>query len=433
VKHENLSLQPNTPDQHGRLEQLSEYFTDIADGESLQPDTMLYVQSGGSLRLCLQEIVQLAEKSESEKQLDQKRTDYVDSLLEGPVRRALPSHKRISLGLRDDYVDAVVGKTEEIVDAHTPEEALSLMQMPTLIKNTSFGTANNLSMEDFSANHLYVLIDTALQEHAARRSLIDEHHSHTRLVRFFGHRVVRMALAGGVFAATLTPELHVIPVDSQAVTGDIDIALRVISASIFGLEVPEEARWRYLDFIHGRRSKTLHEHLAESKRLSDLALRATYSSTRYGSSSVTGIVTDRFGTDDKDDNMRRFRKLDDEFRHLNNDPGGKPYTGDQALGYAARLLIERKGRLADILAAHDNADEQKKRYLQLVRDIVVEDVMRMEKGLSSSRIRQPLVRLAGIIPAVLFPSALAVTHDASSGGKDVVEVVSIKKDNDSEE
>ena len=89
--------------------------------------------------------------------------------------------------------------------------------------------------------------------------------------------------------------------------------------------------------------------------------------------------------------------------------------------------------MADILAAHDNADEQKKRYLQLVKDILVEDVMRMEKGLSSSRIRQPLVRLAGVIPAVLFPSALAVTHDASSGGKDVVEVVSIKQDAGSEE
>ena len=77
MKHENLSLQPSNPDQHERLEQLGEYFTDIADGESLQPDTMLYVQSGGSLRLCLQEVGQLAEKSEGEKQLDQKRTDYV--------------------------------------------------------------------------------------------------------------------------------------------------------------------------------------------------------------------------------------------------------------------------------------------------------------------------------------------------------------------
>lgn len=426
MTQENLDLQAKAPEQQARLEQLGGYFNDMATSQSE------YVQTGGSLRLCLKEIGQLLGPSQAEQQLTQQRSAYVNELLERPLLRFRPSRRQRRIGLRDDYVDGVVAKTERIVDAQTPEDSLALQQMPTLIKNTSFAKDDKLSMEDFSANHLYVLIDTALQEHAARRELISEHHSNRPLARFFGNRAVRMVLALGVFVATLTPELHVIPVDGQAVAEEINLSLQFLSAGIFSLEAPEEVRWRYLDFIHGRRSKILHDKLADSQQLSDLALRATYSSTRYGSSTVTGVVTDRSGTSDKAENLRRFRSLDEQFKYLNNDPGGKPYTGDQALGYAARLLIERKSRLAKILAASDDPDQQKELYLGLVKDILVEDVMRMEKGLSSSRVRQPILRAVGIIPAFLFPSAVALTNDASSGGKDVVEVVTVQDDNEDE-
>jgi|GEM_PF-6133556 hypothetical protein len=433
MTNEANELQSAMPDRQERLDQLSGYFTDIATGETLQPETMQYVQTGGSVRLCLQEIQALVEKSEEEKQLDLDRVSYVDTLLERPLVRGRPAYRQAVEGLRGSYVDAVVAKTERIVDAQTPEDSLALLQMPTLIRNTSFAADRNLTMEDLSSNHLYVLIDTALQEHVARRNLIDAHHRKALVTRFFGNRVVRMALAGGVFAATVTPELHIIPVDSQTIAEEIDATLQVISATVFGLEVPEEIRWRYLDFTHNKHKRALHEQLAESRQLSDLALRAAYSSTRYGSASENGAVTDRFGTDDKDENLRRFAKLDEQFKHLNNDPGGKPYSGDQALDYAARLLIEKKDRLAHILALHGDPAAQKEHYLQLVRDILVEDITRMEKGLTSSRIRQRMVRAASIIPAVLFPQALSLANDASSGGQDALDAVTFRPEESSED
>ena len=425
---QNSGLPINIEDRQHRLTQLSDFYIDIATGEQLRPETLHYLQTGGNLRLSLQEITKLVDKTAYEQQLDAERSAYVNELFEKPIIKGRPAYRQVRDTLRSEYVEGVVSKTARIVDAHGPKESLALLQMPTLVENTSFIDGEKLSPEDFAANHLYVLIDEALQEHVARRSLIDAHQRKTNIARFFGNRAVRMAIAGGVFVATVTPELHVIPIGSQNIAHDITLALEVLSATVFGLEAPEEIRWRYLDIVHGRRTKKLHEQLAENKNLSDLALRAAYSSTRYGNAVDIGTVTDRSGTDDKKENLRRFNKLDEQFKHLNNDPGGKPYTGDQALGYAARLLIERTDQLASIITPSTDTSEQKKLYLLLVRDIMTEDVMRMEKGLSSSRLRQRVLRVAGIIPAVLFPAALSLAGEASSGGQDVIEAATIKDD-----
>lgn len=423
MNQQESGLNASAVERQPRLDQLCGYFIDMAVGESLSPKTLSYVQSGGSLRLCLQEIANLADKSVYERQLDQERFDYVNTLLERPFIKGRPVYRQTCVGLRNTYIGGVVAKTERIVDAGGPEDALALLQMPTLVENASFKADRPLTMEDFSANHLYILIDTALQEHVARRNLISEHQRNTVMAKVIGNRTVRMAIEAGVFVATVVPALHVIPINSQSISHEVTIALEVLSAGAFGLEAPEEVRWRYLDIVHAKQTKAQREQLAESKRLADLALRAAYSSTRYGGTADVGTVTDRFGTDDKKDNLRRLSKLDEQFRHLNNDPGGKPYTGDQALGYAARLLIERQAQLAEIVALNAQPERQKELYLELVKNILTEDVVRMEKGLSSSRIRQRIVRIAGIIPAVLFPSALSLANDASSGGQDVIDAV----------
>jgi len=92
----------------------------------------------------------------------------------------------------------------------------------------------------------------------------------------------------------------------------------------------------------------------------NLALRIAYSSTRYGGPGLGGSATGGLGSSNKAENLHRLRSLDEAFPHLNNDPGGKPYTADQSLGYAARLLIERDGQLEKIIAAETPPQEQKK-------------------------------------------------------------------------
>ncbi|HEX5455972.1 MAG TPA: hypothetical protein VFW77_01260 [Candidatus Saccharimonadales bacterium] len=408
-----------------RQQQLNDYFLDIASGGSLDPETIQYMQSGGSLRLCLREIEQLAEQSPEEQELEQSRGEYVEFLLQHRLPGRGPTRQRRQ-DLREAYVDNVISKVERVLEAKTPEDSLALRQMPTLISNTSFDEGRELSMEHLSANHLYLLADTALQEHIARRQLIDGHQG--RLASAVGNRAARLAIAGSVFTATLVPELHVIPVANPGVADSINTSLEILAAGLFGWEAPEEVRWQYLDFAHGKQSRNLREQLAEDGQTADLALRLAYSSTRYGNSPITGVVTGRNGSEDKDENLQRFEDLDRQFIHLNNDPGGKPYTGDQALGYAARLLIEKRNQVKAILASSDQSNLQEELYIQLGRDILAEDVLRMEKGLSASPIRQSLIRAAGILPALLFPSLIAATARGSLHGKALANDVAPRKD-----
>jgi hypothetical protein len=335
--------------------------------------------------------------------------------------------------LRTDYVDDAVAEIAELINASGPEAALTLRQMPTILENTTFRADHQLTLEDLAANHLYVLVDTALKEHAKRRELIGEHSANSRVAKVLGNRAVRLALAGSVFVASVSPQLHVIPIQDHQLAEHLQVGLEVASASVFAIETPEEVRLRYLDIVHEHRTKQLHEQLAESKHLSDLALRIAYSSTRYGGASVADAVTGGSGTDDKAENLRRFGRLDDEFKHLNNDPGGKPYTGDEALGYAARLLIERHDQLQNIVQPGRSPEEQKALYLELAREILIEDVTRMEKGLTTTKLRKGLLKIAGIVPSIIFSTFLSGTGDAVGLGRDVVNVLSPKEDEPSQE
>jgi hypothetical protein len=402
-----------------RREQLTAYFLDIASCQGrLQDETLEYVQSGGSVRLCLSEIQKLSEPSGAEKDLADDRAEYIQQLLTPTV---MPRRRKRSDGyVRSIYIDGVVAKVESVLDAQTPQQALALGQMPTIVSKTSFDDDAIPDAETLAANHLYVLVDTALREHSDRRSLIDEYTQKGFISRVLGNRIVRMVLAGGVFVSSLSPQLHFIPVESEAVARDLEVGLTIISASVFGLDAPEEVRWRYLDIAHAKQAKRLHEALAENKQLSDLALRMSYNATRYGAGN--NFVTGRTATDDKQANLQRFEALDDEFKHLNNDPGGKPYSGDQALGYAARILVERNETFAALIAPGATAEDRRKVYLHLVREIITEDVMRMEKGLSASGFRHALLRVVGLVPALILSPAFSAANDATARGRDVVNV-----------
>jgi hypothetical protein len=398
-----------------RVAQLTTHFLEIAT-RSHSPETLDYMSGGGNLRLCLTEIMALSEPCEQDQQVRELRAEYMDRTLQrkGMIHRR--TRKRQLRGAEEVYIDSVVAKIAAVVDAGTPEESLALGQMPTLVEKASFKD-EPLSADDLAANHLYLLIDTALKEHVHRRHAVERRASKSKVAKVAGSRTLHMSVAASVFTAAIAPKLGVLSELGAQMTQDVETAVRVISGTILGLTAPEAARLKYLQLMHDKRTDELQDDLAGDRELADRALRMTYNSTRYGNLDGTGVVTGRSGTDDKDENLRRFARLDREFPHLNNDPGGKPYTGGQALGYAARLLIEREDQIVGLTDAEKGPEERRGLFLELARDILTEDVIRMKKGLNVSRLRRRIVNTVALIPAILFPNATSSVHEAQALSK----------------
>ena len=417
---------------NGRLEWLEQRFLDLAREEGpTHPETLEYIQRGDSLRLCLNEILTLRQPAEAEVRLDDLRQSYVDSLFKKatlltPGRRA--EYDRLSDELQAEYVDMVIAKIAAVIDAQTSQDALRLGVMPHLLKDASFVEGRDISAEDLAGNHLYLLIDTALKEHIKRRRLIEAHRTRSRTARLLGSRALRLSIASGVIGATLAPKLGVIPQGEQFLDPDIQDGLRILSAVTIGITLPEVIRLSYLDRMHNKRSRELHDQLAATQELCDLSLRMVYGSSRTGGSHAVETVTGRAGTGDVAENIRILQQLDNDFPHLNNDPGGKPYNADQALGYAARLLIERQGKLFKLMDSTLTAPERRQAYIDLCQEILTQDVRRMKKGLNVTKIRRAAMFGLSIIPALVLPSPAATASDALSTGEGAAGILTPPKE-----
>lgn len=408
-----------------RLATLKKHFLEIAS-RNPGPETLQYEAEGGSLRLCLNEIMALSDPCEEDRQVEEIRAEYMETTLQkkGLLHRRV--RKQRVRDTEEVYVETVVAKIAAVIDAETVEDALSLGQMPTVVEQASFKDGE-LSTEDLAANHLYVLIDTALREHLHRRRTVEGSARRGRIARVAGNHAVQTTVAGAVFTASLaslTPRLGLLP--SQHMVEGVEDSLKFLSAAMLGFSAPEAIRFKYLQLKHDRRTAKLHEQLAEDRRLADHALRMTFNSTRYGNPDGSGLVTGRSGTDAKEENLRRFAGLDGEFEHLNNDPGGKPYTGEQALGYAARLLIEREPQLREISDSAKTPAEQRELFLELARQIITQDVIRMKKGLNVSRLRRSIINVVAVIPAVIAPQLASTANEASTLSRDTAGVVASK-------
>lgn len=402
----------------GRLAYLHERYMDMADATtSHADDTLAYVMGGGSLRLCLSEIMALSNPCAEDEAVHAARTRYMDYAFR---RRGLAhrgERKQIFRSAEEEYIEAVANKLGAMIDASTSEDALKLGQMPTLIGSASFQDGHEVTKEELAANHLYLLVDTALKEHAHRRHAIDRERGKGILARAMGSHTVHMSIAGVVFAAAVTPRLGVLP-PHDLVADNVEFGLKVLSGTALGVSAPEAVRLKYLQVKHDGRTEELRDQLASSRELSDQALRMTYNATRYGGPDGSNRVTGRSGTESKEENLKRFVQMDADFVHLNNDPGGKPYTGEQALGYAARLLIERQEQLESILSEGQSAEARRAKYLQLAKEILTEDVIRMKKGLNVSRMRRRIIGALAIVPAMIFPSVVSSASEASSLGRE---------------
>lgn len=404
-----------------RLQILERLFVDVADTDKpLDPQTQDYLRSGGSARLLISEIDKLSAPRSIEVEATQSREAYLDILLTGTLRpwqnREL---SKLEIPARDTYVASVMARIAEVLDAQKPEEALAVRQMPSLVRKASFeDTGTPLELDDLAANHLYILVDTVLREHIQRRHYIDQRHRQTRVARISSNRLLRAAIGAGVFGLALSPHVGLVTGDNEQVAANVELTLKCLSGFCFSIESTELVRYTYNGLKQRRQSKKLQNQLAQSQELSDLSLRATYNSTRYGDKSGLGVVTDRAGTPDPEVNKKRFAKLDSEFVHLNNDPGGKPYTGDQALGYSGRLFIERRGQLEQILDPGRTAEERRGLFLALCQDVMMEDLSRMRRGIRDNRVRQFVVDHSMIPLALVMNSSSSALSEATTLVKD---------------
>jgi len=432
-------LSAEITDPNERLERLNKVFLDVSmaePGQPLDPVTLRYLQHGDGIRLCLKEILDLRPESAEELHAAELREDYLNTLfikarfLSKSERETYDEESDI---LQDAYTDTVVSRIAKVIDSRTPQEALELGQLPPVVRKASFEEGQSLTMDQFAGNHLYVLVDTALREHVARRQEIDERRTGNIWTRVASSRGTRVAIGATIGAASFVPELSFIPKPDEIISHDTEFGLRALSGVILLINLPEYIRLRRLDEKHGRETQEHYDHLSDSKEICDWALRIAYGSTRYGGSSPASAVTRRSGTDDKEENMRRLADLEKNFPHLNNDPGGKPYSARQVLGYAARLLLDRKEQLDGIIDSSKSADQQRYHFLNLCREILDEDLRRMKKGLNVTKTRRAIMGGIAVLPALVFSNQTSAVSEALTLSRDTAETIKPRDHQDADD
>jgi hypothetical protein len=317
-----------------------------------------------------------------------------------------------------DYEAAVVNKLAAYTDSDgTPQSALALGQLPGIIRKASF-TQKPLAVRDLAANHLHLAMDTLLQEHADRRRIIDERNERTPITRLRNNRKMHIGVAAVIFVAAFSPELLNVPSPEEALLTDITLGLKIGTAVVFGLDAPEVIRLSYLDYVHEKRTNELNKQLASSQEETDLALRITYGSPHYGSSSGFLAHSARSGTDDAKENNKMLVATDEQIDKMHGDPGGRPYTGRQAVGYAARFLIEKRTKL-DAITTESEPARREELFLNLSREVLKEDLDRMKKGLTINRLRKTVMRTLAIVVSPLVSNDLNIVSNSVSIASDI--------------
>jgi len=401
-----------------RKELLEKAFLELAKGGPLSKETKAYVNDGNGQRNALAELEHLREPSELDSAIDAARDAYMDIVLTKPnIINRLERKKNLRL-TEAEYKAAVINKLAAYTTSDgTPKSALTLGQPPGIIRKATFNS-EPLEMRDLAANHLHLIMDTLLQEHADRRHTIDEHHEQSPIVRLRENRKLHAGVAFIIFFAAFGPDIVHVPQPAESVVGDITLGIKIASGIVFGIDAPEVFRLWNLDRKNNKRTRELNNELAENQESTDLASRIVYGSTHYGSSKGFLAHSARSGTDDFEKNKAVLETIDRQIDNMHGDPGGRPYTGHQALGYAARFLQERNEQLKEIAAQSDPA-EREKLYIKLIDEVLQEDLNRMKNGLTVSRARKIIMRGVAIAVGPFIPKELNAVSDAVSKAHDI--------------
>lgn len=410
-----------------RLEYLKAVYLDLAEheGQPATPEGQEFVKYAHSLKRCVYEIDELSPPDPEEVRLDELRADHVAASLtqtQPLTRKSREQAEARRQDVQDRYVDGIVAKIARYIDAETPEEFLSLRQLPQLVRQVTFDDPEMLTPEGLAGNHLHVLLDVALKEKAERRALIQSYQTRSLMARIAGNRAVRTTVAGGVFVLSLAPEVGAVPHGYDLLDENIHSTLRGLSALMIGVDLPEIIRHRYIMARRNKQAHKLYDQLADDQELSDLALRMAYSSSRYGGASTEKAVTGRAGTDDKAENIRRFHRLGDYLGRPES-LGGRSYSGHDALDYAARIMIEHKDRLDEIADPAKPPEEKRQLFLDFSRMMLVEDIERLRQKVSDTKLHRRAMGVLALLPAIFVESDAASLNESSTLSRDTAKLI----------
>lgn len=404
-------------DPQERLATCERLFLELAKSD-FSPEAEDYINSGGSLRLLLSEIRALSEPSIPDQALTQARLRFMEQFMPRSPIMDREMHVWSLQAAEDEYVRTILLKIDAHLSADTPEEALKLQQMPTLVEETGFKDGEDIDLEMLAGNHLYIIIDTLLKEHVLRHEAIADFRSQSVVARIAGNRVLRFALGGMTFGAAAAAHLNVLPESNEALATEVEWGLKCLAGGMLVFEMPELIR--HVGSVRRQRKKKtqLHDQISETYESTDLAMQISCSKPRYGDKKGTGVVTNRGGTHDKKENLRRLNNLDDEFDHMNNDPGGRPYSGQQAVASSARLLVEHRDMVDAIIEPGLTASERRMRYLTLAETMAREDIARTKKNQSPHHLRELFLNALLATTVAEMPEVTAALGDAKTLGRD---------------
>jgi hypothetical protein len=411
-----------SPEPTNRDEQLVKTYLQLAGVEPRsEPDlAQAYIDDGNGMRNILAERSQLREPSELDSAITSTREAYMDVVLTRPTIFNRLARKEKLQVTEKEYETAVISKLVAYTNGDgTPKSALALGQLPGIIRKATFNN-EPLALRDLAANHLHLSMDTLLQEHATRRQIIDKRNEGTPLARLRNNRELHIGVAAVIFFAALSPEVITVPAPDEVLLADIALALKIGTAVVFGIDGPEVIRLWYLDRVHNKQTKKLTEQLADNQEETDLALRLTYGSPHYGSSVGLQTHSARSGTDNSEENTKMLVATNAQIDNMHGDPGGRPYTGQQAIGYAARFLIERRDRL-DAIMEESDPSQRENLFVGLVQEVLQEDLDRMKKGLTITRLRKAVMRTIAIGISPFISNDLNVVSSAVSTASDIAD------------
>jgi hypothetical protein len=405
-----------------RLDRLLKCFRAIACGSPIDdPEVLHHTSESGNIRLIIDELAQLQPPIESEIVLSEKRDEFIKTM-----RFDAKWHHRSS-GDEDDlkvtYVDAVISKVETHIDATTIEDALCLLQVPSVLKRASFNEDTEITPETFASNHLAVLMDILLKEHVKLRETAFEQPDRKWYMRLLAHRAFRLTVASGLFTASLVPKLHVVPVPEEWITEGVEVGLRGLTAGILGIDLFKLSTKKASETRSHRIVEERKERFAADFLLCDTALLIAYNSSRAGENTPGGRVTGRSATTNPKTNLERLEKLNAEFHHLNNDPGGKPYNADQALAFVDHVTAEFKDEVSEILLSNGDSVKQKTLFLDLARKLMERDIHYLRHRIRTGRFMKLAKGGASVLPMLLFQSVTVAAAEARTITKDTMEVV----------
>ncbi len=385
---------------------LQELLEAEVEGRAPSEEAQNYLEGGGSIAELEAnweeyenaEAPSMHKSTDVDKNLSKARRAYIKAAHKKdlPLRRT-SEVDRVRQESEKDYINAVIAKVQSI--SETPvEQALQAGYMPEVIEKLSFGPDIERSIEDIVGNHMFILVDVLAREKILRdelgRKLANDKGLRKVLKSVRASDAYRTAVLATVFgAASLGMGGDYLP-DAIQPIGDIaDQGLTFLSAGLLSQGFAERLHGGVVNVAERRRHKKAQKKLAQDPKSADHVLSTAYSSYDHDE------IASRHGTDDVEENLKRFSKIEPAFRDelIETAGGEKPYEGTDVLEYCERLYLTHRTEVEAIVQAPD----PQRAYEDLVALFLREDLVQMQDNIRKNPLKQVIHKSVAVAGALV--------------------------------